>query len=295
MRRSVQHQQQQQGGAAEDSLAIIDERRKIDPNVTSMFEFRRKSSKNYTDAASDDDISELSEPTYHSLENAAFKGRSIPQALFVPQQNTSAADFSPMVSGASLALSPPRKKSLATKDNLEKLAQMAENGGLDLPVGSTMTSEITLDEVAVKAVEETEEQKQRRQKAEARAKKMEAISARRNAGKDDDASAVSGISKRHRMRRKKKAQLAAIQQEEASVKRDAVSSQRSEDKGSAVTPILKEETEEEKLLKDLGDLTKGQGFMMSWEIAQSKLQQAEARVEQALVHAITVRLTDCMY
>ena len=56
-----------------------------------------------------------------------------------------------------------------------------------------------------------------------------------------------------------------------------------------------EETEEEKLLKDLGDLTKGQGFMMSWEIAQSKLQQAEARVEQALVHAITVRLTDCMY
>ena len=52
-----------------------------------------------------------------------------------------------------------------------------------------------------------------------------------------------------------------------------------------------EETEEEKLLKDLGDLTKGQGFMMSWEIAQGKLQQAEARVEQALVHAITVILT----
>jgi len=261
LRRSVQQQQQQQGGAAEDSLAIIDEGRKIDPNATSMFEFRRKSSKNNTggDAASDDEISELSEPTYVSLENAAFKGRSIPQALFVPQQNASAAALSPMASRASLGLSPSQKRGLATKDNMEKLARMAENGGLDLPYVSTMTSEITEGEAAeavsnevevvVKAVEETEEQKQRRQKAEARAKKMEAISARRNAGMDDDESAVSGISKRHRMRRKKKAQLASIQQEDASVKSDALSSQRSEDKSSVVTPTIKGETEEEKLRK----------------------------------------------
>ena len=74
---------------------------------------------------------------------------------------------------------------------------------------------------------------------------MEDISARRNAGKDDDASAVSGISKRHRMQRKKKAQLVAIQQEEAS---DAVPSQMIEEEATdAVTPVVKEETEEEKL------------------------------------------------
>lgn len=61
---------------------------------------------------------------------------------------------------------------------------------------------------------ESEEEKQRKMRAEARAKKLEAIAASRNTGLDvDDDTAVSGISKRHRIRRKKSA-LAAITPEE---------------------------------------------------------------------------------
>jgi hypothetical protein len=56
---------------------------------------------------------------------------------------------------------------------------------------------------------ETEEDKQRKKRAEARAKKLEAMSSLRNSGFVDDDTAVSGISRRHRIRRKKSA-LAAI-------------------------------------------------------------------------------------
>ena len=62
--------------------------------------------------------------------------------------------------------------------------------------------------------EETEEEKARKKKAEERAKKFEAMNARRRKGKgDDDGTAVSGISRRHRIRRKRSA-LAAITPEE---------------------------------------------------------------------------------
>lgn len=47
-------------------------------------------------------------------------------------------------------------------------------------------------------------------------------------------------------------------------------------------------TEEEKFAKEIEALVGGKGLMMSWETAQSKLNQAEARVEQALVNAVTV-------
>lgn len=231
-RRSAVPQQQQQNQGAEDSLAIIDEGRKINnPNVASLFEFHRVASRN-KDAPSDDDVSALSDPTYVSNKNATFDvQRSIPHALFVPQKNTaSAAALSPMTPQL-------QKKRLSTTDTMDKLALMAESGKLAMP-------DIVEPEAVV--IEETEEQIKRRQKAEARAKKMEAISARRSTGQDDDASAVSGLSKRHRMRRKKKGQLAAIQQDEVSVKSDALSSQLSENK-KVVT--IKEETEEDKLRK----------------------------------------------
>jgi len=271
--RSQTNPQQQQ-----DSLAIIDEGRKIEqPKIepATSFEFRRKASKNNASANGggetddDDEISELSEPTIHSLQDSAFRGRSIPRALFVPQKDTSPAALSPMVSSVSLA----GRKSLTTKDNMERIARLrgdfpvvpatVNDGALKTNDASVIKSEeviaskviasevIASEEEAV--VPETEEQIRRREKAEARAKKMEAIAARREAGKeDDDRSAVSGISKRHRMRRKKKKQqqqqqqeLAIIQQEEAtSVKSSDAVSQRSDDVSSGGP---KPETEEEKV------------------------------------------------
>ena len=158
-------------------------------------------------------------------------------------------------------------RSLIAKDNMEQLMKMAEKGDLNMPDIQEGAGE---DEKAAKVTEplvksedkstassadkveekvETEEEKKRRERAEARAKKIEAIAARRNAGLnplDDDASAVSGISKRRdRLRRKKKKDQALAAMEETksvnddSVKSDAVSHK--SDKSS-----VKVETEEDK-------------------------------------------------
>jgi hypothetical protein len=249
---SGSRQQQHQTTVAEDSLGVTDQSSRQAPIYSTTL--KRQASKGGRD---DDEISELSEPTYLSLEQNAFKGRSIPQSLFVPQTTTNNfAAMSPMVSD--VGLSPPNafdRKRFATKDSIETLARMSERGELILPSMSNdsagtekeVAASINVGEETAKdaVVEETDEQKQRREKAEARVKKMEAIAARRNAGIDEDESSISGISKRHRMRRKKKVQLPSISQEEGSVKSDAPSSQKSDERSNAV----KVETEEEKQRK----------------------------------------------
>jgi len=228
-----------------DPLAIIDESKDAIINSSPSFEFKRKSSKSAGggDNASDDEISELSEPTIHSIEHTALlKGRSIPQALFIKQSNNNTSVMSPM-----LALTPTERKKCLPPLSSEQEGRL-KVPPLEEESGAKPDDTDTKEEDVAPVVEETEEQKQRRLKAEARAKKMEAITARRNAGEDDDASAVSGISKRHRMRRKKKVQMAATQEEESV---DAASaSQKSDDKSSAGTPTrIKVETEEDKLRK----------------------------------------------
>jgi len=227
-----------------DPLDIIDESKDAIINSSPSFEFKRKSSKSAGggDNASDDEISELSEPTIHSIEhNALLKGRSIPQALFIKQSNNNTSVMSPM-----LALTPTERKKCLPPMSSEQEGRL-KVPPLEEESGAKPDDNVKEEDVAP-VVEETEEQKQRRLKAEARAKKMEAITARRNAGEDDDASAVSGISKRHRMRRKKKVQMAATQEEDSV---DAASaSQKSDDKSSAGTPTrIKVETEEDKLRK----------------------------------------------
>ena len=276
-----------------ETMAIIDERRTPASTPSAIqgpsgLEFKRKSSKPSGDGhASDDDISELSEPTIHSLDIAknALNGRSLPpQALFINQPSDDKAP-PPAVSTPMMMVSPADalssegRRSLVSKENMEKLAQIV---GADVTIPTEIDKELDTsnvideeeadkvvvedynkDEVVednnkddssnkVVVIEETEEQKQRRAKAEARAKKMEAIAARRNAGEDDDESAVSGISKRHRLRRKKKVQMAATQEEGSESKdgRDTVSSLKSDDKSSETTASpVKVETEEEKQRK----------------------------------------------
>ncbi|KAL7551323.1 hypothetical protein ACHAWF_014507 [Thalassiosira exigua] len=253
-------------GQRDDSLAIIDEKRDrvdhIEPSSSS--EYRKKSSKSGGGGnVSDDEISELSEPTYVSNDDR----RSVPRALFVPDKGQSPVPMSPMVMSMTSALSPAGRRSFVARDNLERLRMMAEQEELELPyppvlenIDGKATNDAAKKEeggkssASVKSEEkseatpikvETEEEKKRRLRAEARAKKIEAIAACRNSGQDgdDDQSAVSGISKRRdRMRRKKKkleAQaLAATVQEEQSIKSEATS-----EKGSAAP---KPETEEEK-------------------------------------------------
>eukprot|EP01083_Nonionella_stella_P125993 381153_1 len=98
---------------------------------------------------------------------------------------------------------------LKKKKEAEKLAQLEEH---DVDAKS-QKSEIT----PVPKVE-TEEEKKRRVRAEKRAKKLEAMAERRNAGlrelgDNDDGTMVTGITKRHRIRRKK-ALIAAITPDE---------------------------------------------------------------------------------
>jgi len=252
----------------EESLGIINEGNTTSILSPTSFDVKQKVSK--SGSAEDDEISELSEPTYQSLEQRAFKGRSIPQSLYVPQ-SSDAMTISPMVSSTSFGLSPyESRKPILSKDKLDKMAQMAEEGTLDLPAMPDVTIASTADEIkeedastvvedtanktdsdnvivvpVAAVVEETEEQKQRRLKAEARAKKIEAIAARRNAGEDDDESAVSGLSKRLRTRRKKKVQLPSISQEDCSVKTEE--SQKSDEKLVASVKVESEEEKQRKL------------------------------------------------
>ncbi|KAL9178838.1 hypothetical protein ACHAXT_003969 [Thalassiosira profunda] len=165
------------------------------------------------DAPPDDEISELSEPTYVSKEDA-FGGRTVPRSLFVPQTN--GVELSPMVTGAS-ALSPPEatrnfaggKGELPGPPPLEDIDEKAPQDAAKMDEASEGTDL----EPVTPPKEETAEEAKRRERAAARAKKMEALAARRNAGHDDDddASAVSGLSKRRsRLRRKKQKEAAAL-------------------------------------------------------------------------------------
>ncbi|KAL3821977.1 hypothetical protein ACHAXA_002963 [Cyclostephanos tholiformis] len=223
-----------QRAMADDSMGIPVQARPLAPIYATTL--KRKNTKG---GASDDEISELSDPTYQSLELNAFKGRAVPQALLVPQSNDFVA-LSPMVSSVSLATpNLNNRKLLPMNDDVKKLREVilpsmssdsvcAEN---EASASINLVEEMENEPV----VDETEEQKLRREKAEARVRKMEAIAARRNAGIDEDESSISVISKRHRLRRKKKVLLPSISQEEGSVKSD--------DK-SNVTPV-REETKEE--------------------------------------------------
>ncbi|KAL9190063.1 hypothetical protein ACHAXT_007274 [Thalassiosira profunda] len=187
-----------------------------------------------------DDVSELSEPTYVSKEDA-FGGRTVPRSLFVPQTN--GVELSPMVTGAS-ALSPPEgmRNFAGGKGELPgppPLADIDEKAPQDSAKMDEASEGNDLASPTTPPKEETAEEKKRRERAAARAKKMEALAARRNAGHDDDddASAVSGLSKRRsRLRRKKQKEAAALAAaEEASVQ-------------SNDAPV-REETDEEKQRK----------------------------------------------
>jgi len=233
----------------EDSLAIIDEGQNIDPS--SSFEFRRKASRT-GDNIADDEISELSEPSYITAEsNALYKGRSIPQALEIsPMGGSMVSALSPMMARRKVTMKdktenldlPPMKPDVDQEKALE-VPKGDAAGGLNVSIKSDAASGKNEEPAVVKV--ETEEERKRRERAEARAKKMEAIAARRNTGKDndDDESIVSGMSKRHRMRRKKKTSInAAILPEESGT------SVKSLDTTSETTPV-KVETEEERQRK----------------------------------------------
>ena len=233
--------------SAQDVLEIIDERQGGGDIITSptSFDIKRKASKG-GGGSEDDEISELSEPTFNE-HNPFNKGRGIPLALNVLQSTDDFVDMSPIVSSVGLSPSGVIRKKLLVADNLTTLPAFPPDTNVDSgktdAVCISMTEEMAHDTV----IEETEEQKQRREKAEARVKKMDAITARRSAGIiDEDESSFSGISKRHRLRRKKRMQLPQCQ-EEVSIKSDDRSVHPSDDR-STVTPV-KIDTEEEKQRK----------------------------------------------
>jgi len=186
------------------SLAIIDERRKIEP---ATYEVQRKNMQSNCD---DDDISALSEPTYISLDQSA--GRSVPSALFVPEGNK--VPMSPMISPTNSS------RNLLTSQDvnigsaaLPDVTPITEEKPHQSKSSASVKSENSSSS-ANKPREPTDEEKSRKKRANARAKKLEAMTKarQRKTNKDDD-TAVSGISKRHRLRRKKSA-LAAIKPEE---------------------------------------------------------------------------------
>jgi len=113
----------------------------------------------------------------------------------------------------------PPPQARAEKDSDSLVSELSEPPLANASIASSRT--------------ETEEERKRRERAEARARKMEAIAARRSAGEDDDRSAVSGMSKRHRIRRKSRA-VAALE--------------KMEEKAQASTPV-KKETEAERVRK----------------------------------------------
>jgi hypothetical protein len=243
-----QRQLHQETKVAQDVLEIINERQGGGDITTSLtsFDIKRKASKG--GGSEDDEISELSEPTF-SENNPFNKGRGIPQALNVLQSTDDFVDMSPMVSSVLLSPSGGFRKKLLVADNVTTLPAFPPDAYVvdktEAVVSINMHEETADDTI----IEETEEQKQRREKAEARVKKMEAITARRSAGiVDEDETSMSGISKRHRLRRKKKMQLPQCQ-EEVSIKSDDRSVHPSDDRSTVTPTPVKIDTEEEKQRK----------------------------------------------
>ena len=188
------------------SLAMIDERGKIEPATS--YEVHRKSTQSTCD---DDDISALSEPTYTSLDQSA--GRSVPSALFVPEEGK--VPMSPMISptNSSRNLLTSQDVNIGSAALLPDVPPITEEKPHQSKSSASVHSENSSSS-ANKPREPTEEEKTRMKRAKARAKKLEAMTKarQRKTNKDDD-TAVSGISKRHRLRRKKSAQ-AAVKPEE---------------------------------------------------------------------------------
>mmetsp|Transcript_1438 Transcript_1438/g.2910 ORF Transcript_1438/g.2910 Transcript_1438/m.2910 type:complete len:1474 (-) Transcript_1438:210-4631(-) len=142
---------------------------------------------------SDDEISEISMVDELSVTSATF--------VSTPKQLKKSA-----VRVTENELHKTPKLDEVDKSNVAKTKDEASEAGTDV-TGKNSASKS-------EPKEETEEEKLRKKKADERAKKFEAMNARRRKGKgDDDGTAVSGISRRQRIRRKRSA-LAAITPEE---------------------------------------------------------------------------------
>jgi len=115
--------------------------------------------------------------------------------------------------------SPKQLKKQSARMTESELSKISKLGAIDKSdaakakdEGSEAGTDVTSKNSAIKSEpkEETEEEKLRKKKADERAKKFEEMNARRRKGKgEDDGTAVSGISRRQRIRRKRSA-LAAI-------------------------------------------------------------------------------------
>lgn len=104
------------------------------------------------------------------------------------------------------------KSGRSLKSINDEVSELSEPPVANVSVRSPSTASSITKETPIKV--ETAEEKKRRERAEARAKKLEAIAGKRFTGEEDDQSAVSGMSKRHRHRRKKKAVAALTVMEE---------------------------------------------------------------------------------
>ena len=149
---------------------------------------------------SDDDISEISmvDELSLSITSTTYASPPSPKQLKKPSAHMTESELNKI----------PKLGAL-NKSDLSKTKDEASETGTD---GTCKNSGAKSDESEPK--EETEEEKLRKKKADERAKKFEAMNARRRKGKgDDDGTAVSGISRRHRIRRKRSA-LATITPDE---------------------------------------------------------------------------------
>ncbi|KAL7493336.1 hypothetical protein ACHAWT_002801 [Skeletonema menzelii] len=146
---------------------------------------------------SDDEISEISMVDELSVTSATF---ATPKGT--PKQ------LKKTIRATENELSKIPRLGAADKSNGAKMKDEASEAG------TTVTGKSKNSTSKSEPREETEEEKLRKKKAEERAKKFEAMNARRRKGKgDDDGTAVSGISRRQRIRRKRSA-LAAITPDE---------------------------------------------------------------------------------
>mmetsp|Transcript_30973 Transcript_30973/g.62347 ORF Transcript_30973/g.62347 Transcript_30973/m.62347 type:complete len:1533 (+) Transcript_30973:326-4924(+) len=229
-----------------DALAIIDEHGKIEANASFEVNIQQpklrkaKSGGAGGEDDSDGSISEISMTTYedNSLDNSLLSKRSIPKNLFLPSESDRArVPFSPALTSSPCTGYAELTARRMSPDKVQSLIRMAEKGELNLPTVPDIEKDIASTSKSTKSDAasgksgtkssgskgggasepkvETEEEKLKRIKAEARAKKFEEMAEKRRAATEDQntSAATSGISKRHRVRRKKSA-MAAISPEE---------------------------------------------------------------------------------
>ncbi|KAL7471173.1 hypothetical protein ACHAXS_011474 [Conticribra weissflogii] len=229
-----------------DALAIIDEHGKIEANnsfeVNIQLPKLRKAKSGGAGGEDDSDgsISEISMTTYedNSLDNSLLSKRSIPKNLFLPSESDRVrVPFSPAMTSSPCAGRAELTARRMSPDKVQSLIRMAEKGELNLPsvpdiekdmasIAKSTKSDAASGKSGTKSSGskggdastlkvETEEEKLKRIKAETRAKKFEEMAEKRRAAMEDPtaSAATSGISKRHRVRRKKSA-MAAISPED---------------------------------------------------------------------------------